>query len=235
MPGHILLVEDEYALRMTLGDRLRKEGYAVDTASDGEEGLAKARQLPFDLILLDVMLPRLDGFSVCRQLRAAGVVTQVLMLTARGRTAEKVNGLTIGADDYVTKPFQMPELLARIGALLRRAPARPEEQAGIHAFGRVRVDLPATEVTVDGAAVSLSAREFQLLRYFLENPGVTLSRRDLLTRVWGYQASTFTRTVDVHVSALRQKLEDEPRQPRYLLTVQGLGYKFRQTADPSSP
>ncbi len=235
MPGNILLVEDEYALRMTLGDRLRKEGYTVDAASDGEQGLAMARQLPFDLIVLDVMLPRLDGFTVCRHIRAAGLITPVLMLTARGRTAEKVNGLTIGADDYVTKPFKMPELLARIGALLRRAPTRPEAQSGVFEFGQVRVDLPATEVTVNDERVNLSAREFQLLRFFLENPGVTLSREELLTRVWGYQASTFTRTVDVHVSGLRQKLEAEPKQPRYFLTVQGLGYKFRPAAEPTSP
>ena len=235
MPGNILLVEDEYALRMTLGDRLRKEGYTVDAASDGEQGLAMARQLPFDLIVLDVMLPRLDGFTVCKHLRAAGLITPVLMLTARGRTAEKVNGLTIGADDYVTKPFKMPELLARISALLRRAPTRPEAQSGVFEFGQVRVDLPATEVTVNDARVNLSAREFQLLRFFLENPGVTLSREELLTRVWGYQASTFTRTVDVHVSGLRQKLEAEPKQPRHFLTVQGLGYKFRLAADLTSP
>lgn len=235
MPGNILLVEDEYALRMTLGDRLRKEGYTVDAAGDGEEGLAKARQLPFDLIILDVMLPLLDGFTVCKGLRAAGLITPVLMLTARGRTAEKVNGLTIGADDYVTKPFKMPELLARIGALLRRAPTRPEAQSGVFEFGGVRVDLPATEIIVNDELVNLSAREFQLLRFFLENPGVTLSREELLTRVWGYQAATFTRTVDVHVSGLRQKLEAEPKQPRYFLTVQGLGYKFRPASEPPSP
>lgn len=227
MSGNILLVEDEYALRMTLGDRLRKEGYAVDSAVDGEEGLNKATQLPFDLIVLDVMLPRLDGFAVCRGIRAAGLITPVLMLTARGRTADKVDGLKIGADDYVTKPFQMPELLARVAALLRRVQARPDHHADVYEFGRVRVDLRGTEVTRDGAMVSLSARELQLLRYFLENPGVTLPRKELLTRVWGYHATTFTRTVDVHVAGLRQKLEDDPRQPRFFLTVQGVGYRFR--------
>jgi two-component system, OmpR family, alkaline phosphatase synthesis response regulator PhoP len=223
MSGNILLVEDEYALRMTLGDRLRKEGYAVDSASDGEEGLNKATQLPFDLIVLDVMLPRLDGFAVCRGIRAAGLITPVLMLTARGRTADKVDGLKIGADDYVTKPFQMPELLARVGALLRRVPARPDHQADVFEFGRVRVD----EGTRDGVIVNLSARELQLLRYFLEKAGVTLPRKELLTRVWGYHATMFTRTVDVHVAGLRQKLEDDPRQPRHFLTVQGVGYRFR--------
>ena len=226
----ILLVEDEYALRMTLGDRLRKEGYVVDCAADGEDGFAKATQLPFDLIILDVMLPRRDGLDVCRDIRGSGLITPVLMLTARGRTSEKVNGLKIGADDYVTKPFKMPELLARIEALLRRAPARPAAHPAEYEFGRIRVDVRGTEVVRDEAIVNLSAREFQLLRFFLENEGTTLSREDLLTRVWGYSASTFTRTVDVHVASLRQKLEDDPSQPRFFLTVQGLGYKFKSVA-----
>jgi two-component system alkaline phosphatase synthesis response regulator PhoP len=224
----ILLVEDEYALRMTLGDRLRKEGYVVDCAVDGEEGLDKATQLPFDLIILDLMLPRRDGLEVCGGIRRSGVITPILMLTARGRTPDKVAGLKIGADDYVTKPFKMPELLARIEALLRRAPARPAVPPAVYQFGRIRVNLPGTEVRRDGTPVSLSAREFQLLRFLLENQDTTLSREDLLTRVWGYDASTYTRTVDVHVASLRQKLEDDPRQPRHFVTVQGLGYKFRR-------
>ncbi|MGH9253924.1 MAG: response regulator transcription factor [Vicinamibacterales bacterium] len=223
----ILLVEDEYALRMTLGDRLRKEGYVVDCAADGEEGFAKATQLPFDLIVLDIMLPRRDGLDVCSGIRESGLITPILMLTARGRTPDKVAGLKIGADDYLTKPFKMPELLARIEALLRRAPTRPAAPPAVYEFGHVRVDLRGTEVVRDGEAVGLSAREFQLLRFFLENEGVTLSRQDLLTRVWGYSASTFTRTVDVHVASLRQKLEDDPKRPRFFVTVQGLGYKFK--------
>ena len=223
----ILLVEDEYALRMTLGDRLRKEGYLVDCAADGEEGLAKATGLPFDLIILDIMLPKRDGLDVCRDIRGSGLITPVLMLTARGRTSEKVSGLKIGADDYVTKPFKMPELLARVEALLRRAPTRPAAQQTVYKFGRIQVDVRGTDVVRDGRTVNLSAREFQLLRFFLENEGVTLSRVDLLTRVWGYSASTYTRTVDVHVASLRQKLEDDPRQPRFFMTVQGLGYKFK--------
>ena len=223
----ILLVEDEYALRMTLGDRLRKEGYVVDCAADGEEGFAKATQLPFDLIILDVMLPKRDGLDVCRDIRGSGLITPVMMLTARGRTSEKVNGLKIGADDYVTKPFKMPEILARVEALLRRAPTRPAAPHAVSEFGRVRVDDRGTEVLRDGKVVNLSAREFQLLRFFLENKGTTLSREDLLTRVWGYSASMFTRTVDVHVASLRHKLEDDPRQPRFFVTVQGLGYKFK--------
>jgi two-component system alkaline phosphatase synthesis response regulator PhoP len=231
VPDSILLVEDEYALRMTLGDRLRKAGYVVECAADGEEGFLKATTTPFDLIVLDLMLPKRDGLSVCRDVRAAGLITPILMLTARGRTADKVDGLKIGADDYVTKPFKMPELLARVQALLRRAPARPVSAGEIHRFGPVRVDIRATEVTREGAPVELSAREFQLLRYFLEHDNVTLSRKDLLTRVWGYDAAAFTRTVDVHVAALRQKLEDDPKQPRHFVTVQGVGYRFRSSRD----
>ena len=227
MPDSILLVEDEYALRMTLGDRLRKAGYVVACAADGEDGLQRATSDPFDLIILDLMLPKRDGLAVCRDIRSAGLITPILMLTARGRTADKVDGLKIGADDYVTKPFKMPELLARVEALLRRAPARPPVADDVHEFGSVRVDVRGTEVTRHGVPISLSAREFQLLRFFLEHRNVTLSRQDLLTRLWGYSASAFTRTVDVHVAALRQKLEDDPKQPRYFLTVQGLGYKFR--------
>jgi two-component system alkaline phosphatase synthesis response regulator PhoP len=223
----ILLVEDEHALRMTLGDRLRKEGYVVACAADGDEGFTKATQLPFDLIILDLMLPRRDGLDVCSGIRGSGVITPILMLTARGRTPDKVAGLKIGADDYVTKPFKMPELLARIEALLRRAPTRPTTPPAVYEFGRIRVDVRGTEVVRDGKVVALSAREFQLLRFLLENPGTTLTREDLLTRVWGYSASTFTRTVDVHVASLRQKLEDDPRQPRFFVTVQGIGYKFK--------
>jgi two-component system alkaline phosphatase synthesis response regulator PhoP len=223
----ILLVEDEHALRVTLGDRLRKEGYLVDCAEDGEQAFEKATRLPFDLFILDLMLPGRDGLTLCTDIRAAGLITPVLMLTARGRTADKVSGLKTGADDYVTKPFKMPELLARVEALLRRAPVRPAAQPTMYTFGGVRVDLRGTEVVRDGTAVVLSAREFQLLRFLLEHEGTTLSREELLTRVWGYSASTFTRTVDVHVAGLRQKLEEDPRQPKYFLTVKGLGYKFR--------
>jgi two-component system alkaline phosphatase synthesis response regulator PhoP len=223
----ILLVEDEYALRMTLGDRLRKEGYLVDCAADGEEGFTKATQLPFDLIVLDIMLPRRDGLDVCNDIRQSGLITPILMLTARGRTPDKVAGLKLGADDYLTKPFKMPELLARIEALLRRGPTRPVAPPAVYEFGNVRVDLRGTEAVRNCEIVNLSAREFQLLRFFLENQGMTLSRQDLLTRVWGYSASTFTRTVDVHVASLRQKLEDDPRRPRFFVTVQGMGYKFK--------
>jgi len=227
MRANVLFVEDEEALRMTVGDRLRNEGYAVECAADGDDGFAKATQVPFDLIILDVMLPRKSGFDVCRDIRQAGLITPILMLTARGHTSDKVNGLKIGADDYVTKPFNMLELMARVEALLRRAPSRPVVQAVAFSFGSIQVDLVGTETTRAGEVLNLSAREFQLLRYFIEHRGATLSREELLKQVWGYSADMYTRTVDVHVASLRQKLEDDPKQPKFILTVQGLGYKFR--------
>jgi two-component system, OmpR family, alkaline phosphatase synthesis response regulator PhoP len=224
--ANILLVEDEAGLRMTLGDRLVTEGYQVDYAANGDEAFDKATRLPFDLILLDVMLPRRSGFDVCRDIRQAGLITPILMLTARGQTVDKVLGLKIGADDYLTKPFEMMELMARIEALLRRAPAKPAAQQGPYQIGSLTIDLRGTSVFRDKKPVRLSAREFQLLRYFLEHRGTTLSRNQILKDVWGYSADTFTRTVDVHVASLRQKLEKDPKQPELVLTVQGLGYKF---------
>jgi two-component system alkaline phosphatase synthesis response regulator PhoP len=228
MRDSVLLVEDEEALRMTVGDRLRNEGYAVEYAVNALEAFEKATLLPFDLIILDIMLPRGNGFDVCRDIREAGLITPILMLTARGQMADKVSGLKIGADDYVTKPFDMRELMARVEALLRRAPSRPATQAEVYQFGQVRIDLRGTEATREGRVVNLSAREFQLLRYFIEHPGATLSRDELLKQVWGYSANTFTRTVDVHVASLRQKLESDPKQPKFILTVQGFGYKFKR-------
>ena len=227
MRGNVLFVEDEEALRMTVGDRLRKEGYAVEYAADGNEGYEKATQLPFDLIILDVMLPKKSGLEVCREIREAGLITPILILTARGQTSDKINGLKIGADDYVTKPFNTQELMARVEALLRRAPTRSASQTVVSEFGSIRVDLVGTETTRDGKVVNLSAREFQLLRYFIEHRGATLSRDELLKQVWGYSADVSTRTVDVHVASLRQKLEVDPKQPQFILTVQGLGYKFK--------
>jgi two-component system alkaline phosphatase synthesis response regulator PhoP len=231
MNENILIVEDEEALRMTLQDRLRSEGYVVDFAVDGEEGTEKATQLPFDLIILDIMLPRRSGLDVCMDIRRAGLATPILLLTARGQTSEKVVGFKLGADDYVTKPFDTLELMARIEALLRRAPTKTGASiagsTGIHQFGSITLDIRGTQVTRDGQAVYLTAREFQLLRYFVEHQGVTLSRDELLREVWGHEAGTFTRTVDVHVASLRQKLERFPKKPEIILTISGLGYKFQ--------
>ncbi|HEX8456812.1 MAG TPA: response regulator transcription factor [Pyrinomonadaceae bacterium] len=235
MSQRILLVEDEPGLLMTLTDRLTSEGYAVETATDGETGLARALAETFDLIILDVGLPRKNGFDVCRDLRQRGARVPVIMLTARGQVVDKVVGLKIGADDYVTKPFEMMELLARIEALLRRVPAgaRGGERddpsasaADVYQFGVVRADFRRAEVTREGAAVELSAREFKLLRYLIEHRGATISRDELLNEVWGYHAMPSTRTVDVHIAWLRQKLEPNPHYPQFILTIHGLGYKF---------
>lgn len=225
MNENILLVEDEEALRMTLRDRLQSEGYLVDLADDGEQGYEKATRLPFDLIILDIMLPRCNGLDVCRGIRLAGLATPIMLLTARGQTVDKVVGLKLGADDYVTKPFDTMELMARIEVLLRRS--APRSGTGLHKFGSIRVDFRGTQVTRDGAPVYLTAREFQLLRYLLERAGTTLSRAEILREVWGYEGGTFSRTVDVHIASLRQKLEDMPKKPKWIVTVPGLGYRFQ--------
>ena len=222
----VLLVEDEAGLRLTLTDRLGSEGYAVETAGDGEDGLARATSGGFDLIVLDVMLPRMNGFDVCREVRHRGVTTPILMLTAKGQVVDKVVGLKLGADDYLTKPFETIELMARLEALLRRTPARPQPGGDIYRFGDVAVDFRKMEVSRAGAPVELSAREFKLLRHFIEHRGATLSRDQLLADVWGYDEMPLTRTVDVHVAGLRQKVESNPKLPEFILTVHGLGYKF---------
>jgi two-component system, OmpR family, alkaline phosphatase synthesis response regulator PhoP len=225
MEPRILLVEDDPGLRLTLTHRLDSEGYKVETAADGEDGLARATDGGFDLVILDVMLPRKNGFDVCRDLRQRGVGTPVLMLTARHQVVDRVVGLKLGADDYLAKPFEMAELLARVEARLRRRNAG-SLPATVHRFGPVSVDFRKAEVTRDGQPVDLSAKEFQLLKYFIAHRGATLSRNELLDEVWGYDAMPTTRTVDVHVAWLRRKLEEEPKHPRFILTIHGLGYKF---------
>ena len=221
----ILLIEDEPGIVLTLTDRLTREGYVVESAVDGESGLERASRDAFDLVLLDVMLPRMSGFDVCKELRKRGIETPIVMLTARGQVVDKVVGLKLGADDYITKPFEMAELLARVEAHLRRAPSILHPSEG-YAFGDVRVDFRKAEATREGVPIELSAREFQLLRYFLEHRGATITRDELLNEVWGYNAMPSTRTVDVHVAWLRQKIEPNPRHPQFILTIHGLGYKF---------
>jgi two-component system alkaline phosphatase synthesis response regulator PhoP len=222
----VLVVEDEPGLRLTLSDRLVSEGYAVQTADDGAVGLERAMREPYDLIVLDVMLPRMNGFDVCRELRQRGVTTPILMLTARGQVVDKVVGLKLGADDYLAKPFETIELMARLEALLRRVPSRPQPGGDTYRFGEVVVDFRRAEVTRGGQPIDLSAREFKLLRHFIEHRGATLSRDELLSQVWGYDEMPLTRTVDVHVAGLRQKIESNPKSPEYILTIHGLGYKF---------
>jgi two-component system, OmpR family, alkaline phosphatase synthesis response regulator PhoP len=224
----VLLIEDEPGLVVTLTDRLESEGYDVEAASDGPSGLERATSEHWDVILLDVMLPGANGFDVCRDLRQRGVTTPVIMVTARGRVVDKVLGLKLGADDYVTKPFDMLELTARIEVQLRRVAAASGAtgSATRYRFGDVLVDFRKAEVTREGRAVDLSAREFLLLKYFIEHREATITRDELLNEVWGYHSMPSTRTVDVHVAWLRQKIEPNPRHPQYLLTVHGLGYKF---------
>lgn len=226
----ILLVEDEPGLVLTLTDRLASEGYAVESAREGGEALKKASEEgPYDLILLDVMLPGKSGLDVCRELRSRGSSTPILFLTARGEVADKVVGLKLGGDDYLTKPFDMMELTARVEALLRRSgeASEPRKPAPArYAFGDVEVDFRKAEVTRSKIVVELSALEFKLLKYFIENRGATLSREELLSRVWGYDAAIHSRTVDVHVSGLRQKIEPNPARPQYVVTVHKLGYRF---------
>jgi two-component system alkaline phosphatase synthesis response regulator PhoP len=219
----LLLVEDEPGLVMTLTDRLIAEGHDVESVTDGESGLTCAMAQPFDLIVLDGMLPGRDGFDVCRTVRQRGVQAPILMLTARGQVVDRVVGLKLGADDYLVKPFEMAELLARLEALLRRAPRRAEANE-TYQVGDIHVNFRKAEVTRGGQLVEL--REFKLLCFFIEHRGATLSRDELLNEVWGYNAMPSTRTVDVHIAWLRQKLEDHSRRPRYIHTIHGLGYKF---------
>ncbi|MBI2689968.1 MAG: response regulator transcription factor [Acidobacteria bacterium] len=220
----ILLIEDEPGLRLTLTDRLIAEGYSVESRADGLAGLESARTAGFDLILLDVMLPGKDGFAICRTLREEGVDTPVLMLTARGQVDDRVAGLKLGADDYVPKPFHTPELLARIEALLRRAKKEPLTENT--RFGDITIDAKAAIVRRGDQEVVLSAKEYQLLRYLVQRRGEVVTRETLLREVWGYQATPNTRTVDVHMTWLRQKMENDPSEPVHLVTVRGLGYRF---------
>lgn len=226
MNKRILLVEDEPGLVLTLTDCLANEEYLVETAQDGDTGFKRAKEESFDLLILDVMLPRKNGFDVLRDLRQAGVKTPAIMLTARGQIIDKILGLKLGADDYLTKPFDMGELLARIEAILRRSPNEQQPTSEVYTFGDVRVDWRRAEVTRNGQPIELAAREYHLLRYLIEHREATISRDELLNEVWGYDAMPTTRTVDVHIGLLRQKLEPNPRHPQFILTVHGLGYKF---------
>ena len=226
MKKRILLVEDEPGLVLGLTDLLCNEGYEVETTPDGQVGFQMASEGRYDLLMLDVNLPGKNGFDLCRDLRQRGVTTPILMLTARGQVIDKVLGLKLGADDYLTKPFESLELLARVEARLRNVPHQTSSPVESYAFGSITVNFTSTEVRRHGQPVEMSAREFALLRFLLERPHVTLSRQQLLQDVWGYDAETETRTIDVHLGWLRQKLEDDPRHPRHFLTVRGFGYKF---------
>jgi two-component system alkaline phosphatase synthesis response regulator PhoP len=221
----LLIVEDEPNMVSGLRDNFEFEGYEVLTATDGIAGLERALSETPDLVILDVMMPRMSGLEVCKQLKAKRPATPIIMLTARGQEVDKVVGLELGADDYVTKPFSIRELLARVKAVLRRSQpiAKGQEK---HAFGDIEVDLRACQVSRKGKQLDFSSKEFDLLKYFLNHTGETLSRDKLLEDVWGYEHFPTTRTVDAHIVRLRQKLEPKPDEPRFILTVHGTGYKF---------
>ena len=208
-----------------LRDNFEFEGYEVITARDGAEGLKRALDESPDLVILDVMMPRMSGLEVCRQLRAKRASLPIIMLTARGQEVDKVVGLELGADDYVTKPFSIRELLARVKSVLRRTAVLPKDKEQ-HSFADVQVDLRRCRVVRSGKALDISSKEFDLLKYFICHPGETLSRDRLLEDVWGYENYPTTRTVDTHLVRLRQKLEPDPEQPQYFLTVHGTGYRF---------
>ncbi len=223
----ILLVEDEPGLVMTIRDRLEEERYEVEVAEDGEVGYEKALKSAQDLIILDLMLPKKGGLDICRDLRQQGVETPIIMLTAKGQVVDKVLGLKLGANDYMQKPFEMMELLARIEVQLRKKTSEKKNSgSGVVGFGDIEINFQSIEVKKEGETISLSSKEFQLLKFMVENEGVILSRDQLLNEVWGYDAVPSTRTVDVHIAWLRQKMEDDSRYPKHILTVHGFGYKF---------
>ena len=225
--SRILIIEDEIGIRMTIEDRLKSEGYDVEVAEDGAGGYDRACAGGIDLVVLDLMLPKKDGLDICRDLRSAGIVTPVLMLTAKGQVMDRVKGLRTGADDYLVKPFQMLELVARVEALLRRDRIKGgASEAKGYEIGDVQVDSKQAAVIRGDENLQLSAKEYQLLLYFVQHPQQALSRDRLLREVWKYQAELSTRTVDVHVGWLRQKIEDDSRNPRWIITRHGIGYIF---------
>jgi len=223
----VLIVEDDPAMSVALRDGFEYEGFNVALAQDGEAGLRLATvELP-DLILLDVMLPKITGLDICKKLRSDGNRVPIIMLTARGQEIDKVLGLKLGADDYVTKPFGFMELMARVEAVLRRCTSsEAPQQLETYRFGDVTLDFKAHEAWKGGKAIELSPREFQLLGFFIQHRGEVVTREKLLDTVWDYNAIPFTRTVDMHIAKLRKKIEDNPADPRHVITVHRLGYKF---------
>jgi DNA-binding response OmpR family regulator len=223
----VLIVEDDRAMAVALRDGFSYEGFEVEIAMDGEEGLRLARDADPDLMILDIMLPKMTGLEICKVLRGEGSSLPIIMLTARGQEIDKVLGLKLGADDYVTKPFSFMELRARVDAVLRRAaPSGSSRSRGTHEFGSFSVDLDRYVATKDGVELSLTPREFRLLDHFISHRGEIVTREELLDTVWGYDTIPFTRTVDTHIAKLRKKIEDNPADPRLIATVHRLGYKF---------
>lgn len=221
----VLIIEDEPDMVLGLRDNFEYEGYDVLVARDGKEGLSRALADNPDVILLDIMLPKMSGLDVCRQLRSNGVDTPIIMLTARGQEVDKIIGLETGADDYVTKPFSIKELLARVRAHLRRS-ARHVADMESYTFGEIELNFKKYEAKKDGNEIELSPREFELMKYFIQHRGETITRDQLLDDVWGYENYPFTRTVDNHIAKLRQKIEQVPADPKYIITVHRVGYRF---------
>jgi two-component system alkaline phosphatase synthesis response regulator PhoP len=226
MNSRILLVEDEPGLVMTVSDLLMNEGYDVDSAMDGEAGLLKATTEQYDLIILDVMMPKRNGLDVCRDLRQRGYDTAILMLTAKTQVHDRVVGLKLGADDYLNKPFDPSELLARVEALLRRVKKEGRTQVRTFEFDDVQIDFESGQVTRAGVPVPMAAKELQLLRYLVDRRGKVVTREELLQNVWEYQSEVSSRTIDVHVAWLRQKLEENQQTPKHIHTIRGKGYRF---------
>lgn len=222
----ILIVEDEPAMQLGLKDNLELEGYQIMTAADGEVGLQTLQAGSFDLVLLDVMLPKLSGFDVCKKARAAGISTPIILLTARGEEIDKVLGLEFGADDYITKPFSVRELLARVKALLRRSAGSNQKSSTLTTIGKLTIDFNSFRAEENGVEVKLSHKEFEILSYLYKNKNQLVSRYQLLENVWGYEEAITTRTVDNFIARLRQKVEVNPNHPKIILTVHGSGYKM---------
>jgi len=225
----VLIVEDEPNMRLGLQDNLEFEGYAVETAEDGEEGFNKITDGNYDLVLLDVMMPKMSGFDVCKTIRKKGITTPIILLTAKGEEIDKVRGLELGADDYITKPFSLRELLARVKAVLRRGGDTTEKNQAKNLpviIGALSVNFHSYNATVKNKAVSMSHKEFEILQYLWEHRNTTVSRDDLLTNIWGYDESPTTRTVDNFIVKLRQKIEKDADHPQVIITVHGIGYKL---------
>jgi len=222
----ILIVEDEPAMRQGLKDNLEFEGYRVDFAEDGKSGLSLIKDNTYDLIVLDVMLPEMSGFDVCKKVRESGDMTPVIMLTAKGEEIDKVVGLELGADDYITKPFSLRELLARIKAVLRRGSGGASRSPDKVKIGKMDVDFTSYNALAEGKPVPMTHREFEVLKFLWQRPNETVSRDKLLEEVWGYDEYPTTRTVDNFILKLRQKIEDDPAHPKHILTVHGIGYKY---------
>jgi len=223
----ILIIEDDESIRMALEDDFRLENYEVIVAFDGIEGLTKAANSDIDLIILDIMLPGMNGFDICKKLRSQGIRTPVIMLTAKGQEIDRVVGLEIGADDYVTKPFSPRELQARVKAVLRRMEPVPDDTSkNMFRSGELEVNFRKYECRKNGKSVSLTTHEFELLKYLLQNKGIVINREELLNEVWGKNVFVTPHTVDTHMANLRKKIEDDPSQPRFIISIRGVGYKF---------